>query len=66
MIRRGAGLHLRRGCEQRVEDGYISCRGEDVSNAMRRTLLYMEEMVKAMRNGITPLYVGDLRRYRAP
>ena len=49
-----------------MEDGYISRRGEDVSNVMRRAPSCMEEMVKAMRNGIAPLYVGDLRRRKAP
>ena len=66
IIRGGTRLHPRRGCERYVEDGYISCRGEDVSNVMRRAPSCMEEMVKAMRDGIALLYVGDLRRRKAP
>ena len=33
---------------------------------MRRILLCIEEMVKAMRNGIAPSYVDDLKRRKAP
>ena len=65
-IRGGVRLYSRRRCERCVEDGYIICRGEDMSNAMRRAPSCMEEMVKVMRDGIAPLYVGDLRRRKAP
>ena len=64
-IRGGAGLHPRREYEQCIENGYISCRGENVSNAMRRAPLCIEKMVKSMCNSIVLLYVGDLRRRRA-
>ena len=35
-------------------------------NAMRRILLYIEEMVKILHNGINSLYVDALKRRRAP
>ena len=41
-----------------MEDGYISRRGEDVSNAIRRAPSCMEE-VKAMRKGIASSYVVE-------
>ena len=64
-IRGGARLYLRKKYKQCVENGYISCRRKDVNNAMRRAPLCMEKMVKAICDGIVPLYVGDLRRRKA-
>ena len=64
-IRGGARLYPRKKCKRYIEDGYISCRGKDVSNVMRRALSCIEKVVKAMRDSITLLYVDNLRRCRA-
>ena len=48
-----------------MEDSFISCRGEDVNNAIRRAPLYMEKIVKAMHDGIASSYVSNLKKCRA-
>ena len=37
----------------------------DDSNAIKKALLYLKEVVKAMHNGIAPLYVSYIRKRKA-
>ena len=46
--------------------GFIPCCREDASNAWRRALSQVVKEMRAMRKSITPLYVGNLRRCKAP